>query len=124
MDGPSEQQAPPQQSPQQDVAIQEQGTVVQQPNVVDQATGAAPTVVATTGVDDVEQARKEREKEAETHSGDRFYAGTWNGYANYACPHCPFATVQGPWAVDEHVYDWHPEQAGIDFGENIGGNNA
>lgn len=56
----------------------------------------------------------------EEHKNDQYFDSLWCGIPNYKCPFCPHKSLGGPAAIDAHIYDYHPEDTTLDFGESIG----
>ncbi len=40
-----------------------------------------------------------------------YFIGYWHEFRNYGCPHCPYATLEGPGAVNSHILERHLAQA-------------
>jgi hypothetical protein len=96
------------------------------------AAPSVPVVLRETTPDAVvdqpeEEVRGQNDPEPEvdhSHDNDQYFHNYWAGRPNFACPHCPHKSLGGTASIEEHIYDYHPEQSGIDFGENIGDTNA
>lgn len=80
-----------------DVELQEEGSVVEQPE-------PEPYRGPATQVKEID--------DPETHE---YFHGRFFNMANFKCPYCPVTLVgndklSGPDRVDEHIYDEHPEE--------------
>lgn len=40
---------------------------------------------------------------------EKYLVGKWNDLPNYGCPYCGHKTVNGRVAIEEHIFDDHPE---------------
>lgn len=49
---------------------------------------------------------------------DRYFVGFWSDLPNFGCPHCSHKTPLGPEAIEEHIYDDHPDLGDFDDGKN------